>query len=310
MRISVLIPTYNRSDLLQQALASVFAQTFTDFEVIVIDDGSTQSREILLGPYQAQVRYWRQENSGIGAARNLGLQHAAGDYIALLDSDDLWLPHKLEAHWAFAHAHPEYAVTYTDAIDFLETGDDPRTFVAKFPALAEPENLFARMIQERAVPLCSATMIEAGFLRRIRARFSSHSGIEDIGLFLEIMAAGGKFGYLAAPLTRRRIHGGNISLQHRNRFALRAQLYGEWLRKPLHPITAGQRRALRAGLRDARYRVAECDWAELQLPAARKGFLHSLGLDGRGLRGLAYAGLSLAPARWIERLRSRRTRHG
>jgi glycosyltransferase involved in cell wall biosynthesis len=90
MLFSVIIPTYNRPQLLRAALESVFAQTFTDYEVIAVDDGSTDETEQVLRSYGQQLRFFRQENSGPGAARNLGMTQARGDYVAFLDSDDIW----------------------------------------------------------------------------------------------------------------------------------------------------------------------------------------------------------------------------
>ncbi len=89
---SVVIPTYNRAALLREALDSVFAQEFTDFEVIVVDDGSTDDTASVVRDYGVRIRYLRQENRGPGAARNLGIAQAAGRYVAFLDSDDLWFP--------------------------------------------------------------------------------------------------------------------------------------------------------------------------------------------------------------------------
>jgi hypothetical protein len=89
---SIVIPTYNRSRLLAEALESVFTQEFTGFEVLVADDGSTDDTREMLARYGERVRVLRQENQGQGAARNLGIQHATGQYVVFLDSDDVWFP--------------------------------------------------------------------------------------------------------------------------------------------------------------------------------------------------------------------------
>src|SRR5690242_12732553 len=96
MIFSVVIPTYNRMRFLPSALKSVWYQTYQDFEVIVIDDGSTDETQIYLSSIGSKVRYIRQTNHGPGAARNIGVQAAIGDYIAFLDSDDLWFPWTLD----------------------------------------------------------------------------------------------------------------------------------------------------------------------------------------------------------------------
>lgn len=95
-RFSVVIPVYNRPDLAVAAVESVLAQRFTDYELIVVDDGSTLSPAEALGRFGDRVRLLRQDNAGQGVARNFGVAHSAGEYIAFLDSDDLWLPWTLE----------------------------------------------------------------------------------------------------------------------------------------------------------------------------------------------------------------------
>jgi cellulose synthase/poly-beta-1,6-N-acetylglucosamine synthase-like glycosyltransferase len=107
---SVIIPTYNRKDLLEQALASVWAQTSTDYEVIVADDGSTDGTWEELQAFGSGVRVLRQENKGAGAARNAGAAAAKGSYLAFLDSDDLWFPWTLGVYKqvALQHASPAF----------------------------------------------------------------------------------------------------------------------------------------------------------------------------------------------------------
>jgi glycosyltransferase involved in cell wall biosynthesis len=107
---SVIISTYNRRELLRQGLASIWTQTYTNYEIIVVDDGSTDGtwEELLaLGP---RIRAFRQDNAGPGAARNLGAQHATGEYVAFLDSDDVFFPWSLARYSDVlaAHARPAF----------------------------------------------------------------------------------------------------------------------------------------------------------------------------------------------------------
>src|ERR1700742_4118116 len=89
---SVIIPTYNRCAFIGRALDSVLSQEGCDLEVIVVDDGSTDGTPEMLGRYDRQIQILKQSNKGPGAARNRGLQEASGEYVAFLDSDDLWFP--------------------------------------------------------------------------------------------------------------------------------------------------------------------------------------------------------------------------
>jgi O-antigen biosynthesis protein len=114
--VSVVLPTYNRAHLLPRTLRSVSAQTFGDFEVLVVDDGSTDdSASVVAAHGDGRVRYLRQPaNAGVGAARNRGLREARGDLIAFLDSDDEWLPEKLERQVAVLRDAPdEIGLVYT-----------------------------------------------------------------------------------------------------------------------------------------------------------------------------------------------------
>ena len=96
MEVSVVIPTYNRASQVMRAIESVLAQTYKDYEIIVVDDGSTDQTRKLLDPYSGCIRYVYQANAGPAAARNTGITRAEGEWLAFLDSDDIWLPHKLE----------------------------------------------------------------------------------------------------------------------------------------------------------------------------------------------------------------------
>ena len=112
--ISVIIPTYNRFVALQNALASVYAQTLPPSEVIVVDDGSTDGTAEMVRREYPDVKLLIQNNQGVSAARNTAIQVAEGDWIALLDSDDEWLPKKLETQMAALEKAPQVALCHTD----------------------------------------------------------------------------------------------------------------------------------------------------------------------------------------------------
>jgi len=120
--VSVVIPTYNRGYILGPTIESVLAQTYQPIEVIVIDDGSTDNTAELVAQFGSRVRYHRQENAGVSAARNLGMQMARGEFIALLDSDDRILPWKLAAQVAFLQHFPEAGMVWTDMSAVEEDG--------------------------------------------------------------------------------------------------------------------------------------------------------------------------------------------
>jgi glycosyltransferase involved in cell wall biosynthesis len=113
---SVIIPTFNRAAFLREAIDSVLAQNEQNLELLIVDDGSTDDTRKLVAQYGNLVQYYFQQNRGVSAARNLGIRHAAGKFIAFLDSDDLWLPQKLSRQLQWMAAHPEIMLCYTDEI--------------------------------------------------------------------------------------------------------------------------------------------------------------------------------------------------
>lgn len=112
--ISVVIPTYNRKGIVLEAINSVLEQEPKNFEVIVVDDGSTDGSAEYLDSLNLPIKIIVQKNGGVAAARNRGIREASGQYVAFLDSDDLWLPHKLQLQLAFFEAHPEAMIVCTD----------------------------------------------------------------------------------------------------------------------------------------------------------------------------------------------------
>ena len=113
-QISVIIPTYNRGWILKEAVDSVLSQNYTDFELIVVDDGSTDNTLALLQAYKGRLNVLEQENRGVSSARNLGIKNSCGQYIAFLDSDDLWLPGKLSFQLEFFVSHREALICQTE----------------------------------------------------------------------------------------------------------------------------------------------------------------------------------------------------
>lgn len=115
-RISVIIPAFNRAALLPRALDSVLAQQYAAHEIIVVDDGSSDDTTALLRRRYPGVTCIRQPRQGVSAARNTGIRAASGDWLAFLDSDDAWLPHKLQRLCAALQAAPDYRIAHSDEI--------------------------------------------------------------------------------------------------------------------------------------------------------------------------------------------------
>jgi glycosyltransferase involved in cell wall biosynthesis len=121
-KVSAIIPTFNRAHLLEQAIESVCIQTVKDIEIIVVDDGSSDGTSDMVKRFSDRVQFFRQEHGGLNMARNFGLRQARGDFIALLDDDDLWLPFKTELQLSVLKRFPELAYVFSDFIIFNESG--------------------------------------------------------------------------------------------------------------------------------------------------------------------------------------------
>lgn len=131
--VSVIIPTYNRAGLLSEAMCSVLSQTHKNYELLIIDDGSSDNTGAVVNEFierDKRIRYIKKENGGQGSARNLGIRNAKGKYIAFLDSDDEWLVDKLEKQFNFMETHPAYDFCYTDD-EVLEVKNNKRTIKVK-----------------------------------------------------------------------------------------------------------------------------------------------------------------------------------
>ena len=114
--VSVIIPTFNRDWIIRDAIDSVLGQTYSNFELLVVDDGSTDRTAKFLHTYGDRLRVIRQDNRGVSAARNSGIRASSGQLIAFLDSDDMWLPEKLAAQVSFFEHHPNAKICQTEEV--------------------------------------------------------------------------------------------------------------------------------------------------------------------------------------------------
>ncbi|MFP6892568.1 MAG: glycosyltransferase [Opitutales bacterium] len=182
-KVSVVIPTYDRMETLPRALDSVISQTFSDWELIVVDDGSTDGTdEMILRDYPA-VRLHRQENTGVSSARNAGVALASGEWIAFLDSDDAWLPEKLERQLSHLAKEPKLRLSHTDEI-----------WIRNGRRVSQPKE-YAKAgggIYRRCLPLCcicpSSVLIRRDLFDEIGGFDETFPVCEDYDLWLRITA--------------------------------------------------------------------------------------------------------------------------
>ena len=181
--VSVITPFLNAQSFIQEAIMSVIAQTYDNWELLLVDDGSTDASTEIARRYTQQypekVRYLQHvshQNRGLSASRNLGVSHAKGKYVALLDADDIWLPQKLERQVAILESHPEAAMTYGPGRWWYSwTGNQEdsqrdylQTLGVQVNTLFQPPTLLTLFLrQERMAPLICALLVRRDVVERI-----------------------------------------------------------------------------------------------------------------------------------------------
>src|SRR5579863_1508330 len=203
--VSVIIPAYSTADHIAAALKSVFAQTFSNFEVILVNDGSPDTPELeqAIQPYLSRITYLKQENGGPSSARNFGIRQARGDWLAFLDSDDAWLPQYLAEQIRFLSSDAALDMAYCDATLEGDPQFKGKTFMQLCPSIGPVT--FESILMERTQVLTSATVV--------RRRNVVDSGLfdeelrcaEDHDLWLRISHAGGKIAYQRSALLVRNL---------------------------------------------------------------------------------------------------------
>ncbi len=208
-RISVVIPTYNREELITEAIDSVLAQTYRDFEIIVVDDGSRDRTSDRVAQYGDRITYHVQENCGVAAARNAGIRLSQGEFVCFLDSDDLWKPQKLATQIRFADAHPEYALLSTELQGFDADGKVGGRRKAEMytirNGLVIEDLLFGNWIQTSTVMLRRDCLDEAGWFDEDVGQFG-----EDWLLWMRVVSRFPIY-FLPEPLVSYRIHPERLS---------------------------------------------------------------------------------------------------
>lgn len=188
--VSVIIPTYNRAHLLGRAIQSVLNQTYKDFEIIVVDDGSTDNtEEVMKGFDDRRIRYIRlsQNSGGSSVPRNIGLKAARGEYIASLDDDDFWLDKdKLKSQVEFLEDYPDYVLVGTNSVVVNENGHE----LARSLLPQEDEEIRGKLLEQNcfvhgSVMFRKAAMrIFAGYSRIEGTHYSGYSADDDLWLKL------------------------------------------------------------------------------------------------------------------------------
>jgi glycosyltransferase involved in cell wall biosynthesis len=296
-KVSVIIPSYKTANLIAACLDSVFAQTYSDFEAIVVNDGSPDTPELesVLQPYLDRIVYIKQENKRAAGARNNAIRQARGEFVAFLDSDDTWMPDHLFSQMHLFAEDPAIDLVYSDAI-LMGDGAQESQFMKVCPSTGEAT--FAALIVERCqIPISTVvarkrTLVDAGLFDEKLAR------CDDYDMWVRSAFGGARIRY-SRKLGARLFVGRPGSLgQSRARMAEGYSIILEKYKRTL-PLKDADRAVVekRAAEIRARYLLEQgkCKLEERQFDKAREliaeanGYLHSSRLS------LAVLGLSVAP---------------
>ncbi|GAP13465.1 glycosyltransferase [Longilinea arvoryzae] len=219
-KVSIIIPTYNSARFLPATLQSVLAQTYRDYEILVVDDGSTDDTPAVLQPYRYEITYIHQENKERSAARNNAIDQASGEYVAFLDSDDLWAPEKLKRQVAVLDAHPEVALVYCQA-RYIDENGQPTAFCGDWIDGPKGDELviadyFEALLGGNVISGGGSTsMVRRWMLNQVGPFDVTLNHGEDWDVWLRLSRLG-PFAYLPEPLTSYRVYGWKRLLTHQS----------------------------------------------------------------------------------------------
>ena len=209
--VSVIIPIYNAADCIGNALAAVSLQTFTDYEIIAIDDGSSDAIELdlAIAPWRNRIRFCRQANAGAGAARNRALLSARGRYVAFLDADDEWLPEFLERQIAILEDRSEYDLVWSDGWIRGATALDGQRYFDSTGSTEPPS--FRTLVQQTCTVLTSSVVARRGAVETVRGFDARIRRGQDWDLWLRMAHRGMSLYANSEPLVWRTVRTENLS---------------------------------------------------------------------------------------------------
>mgnify|MGYP000225793700 CR=1 FL=1 len=252
--ISIVTPTYNRSEFLAEAVNSVLGQTYSNFELLIIDDGSTDDTRELVASYQQdpRIRYFYQSNQGQSVARNRGIAESAGDFICFLDSDNAWLPKKLERSLLEFQRFPETQVVYGDSILIDENSAE----IGKSTMKRYSGRITANLLKDNFVSM-NTTMTRRHCFEEMGGFNESDRIAEDYELWLRFSTKF-EFHYIPEFLGCYRKMDNQISSDKQRRFEGNERLLLKFLEQYPDAVTGRERRRGLSHfyIRKARYEIS------------------------------------------------------
>jgi glycosyltransferase involved in cell wall biosynthesis len=250
-KVSVIIPTYNRADFIEDAVESVLCQTYKDYEIIIVDDGSTDSTKDVLQKFHNKIRYIYKNNGGEASARNTGIKHAQGEYIAFLDSDDLWLPKRLKFGVQALDFNKNIGLFFSDCNRVFNGKKASKTYFDDYKPYSG--FIFRQLYMQDFIPTLTVILRTECF-RKVGIFSEDLTLCTDYDMWLRISACF-KIDHTKMPLAILRSHSKSIS---------RENFSGTFLRKVLVETRTNYKNHIKEFSRAAKRRISmvscSCGW--------------------------------------------------
>ncbi|OGX46169.1 MAG: hypothetical protein A3I71_06110 [Omnitrophica WOR_2 bacterium RIFCSPLOWO2_02_FULL_63_16] len=229
-RVSINLCCYNSERFLEHTLQSIWAQTYTDWELVIINDGSTDGTEAVIRRHMTQDRpmiyFPTPHNLGLGAARNLALKRSSGECIAFIDHDDVWMPHKLACQLPLFDDHPRVGLVYSNCVNVWETGYRFRQFDKLRPCDGDA---FRQLLVQYPVSIQTAVIHRRVLQDGVEAFDPRFRVLEDLDFVLRV-ARDWHLAFVEEPLVRVAMRRTSATRTHRDRFPIEMRLILEKLR--------------------------------------------------------------------------------
>jgi len=216
--VSIIMPAYNAELFIEEAIESVISQTYINWELIIVNDGSTDNTRTIVEKFLLEdnrIKLINQENKRLGAARNTGFKNATGFFVAFLDSDDLWLPSKLEIQIDFLSKNPNIDVVFSGGYTFFEDKNIKLDYhLSTITGFYPGKDMFSRLFNENEIPVLSV-VLKRSWIENIGLQDEDKyaKGSEDLDYWLRLAKADAEFYGLANKLFIYRVHSAGMSAQ-------------------------------------------------------------------------------------------------
>ena len=299
--VSVVIPTYNNAQYLEEALDSVFSQSLAPYQVIVVDDGSTDNTQDIVSNYGRNIIYRRIENSGQAYARNIGIELVKGEYTAFLDADDIWLPTKLEKQIALIEKYPKCPMVFCNFSEFVENSSSPDVITdwlstKKWLATG---NIFANLVMSNFI-LPSGVLLRTRYLKEVGGFDPELSPREDRDLCLRLAAKYSIEGDKTV-LVRKRKHRSNSGVNYEKGNLMLYYIMEKMLKQNIPANDKHAKRLVRAKLATYAYSVGRQKNSRKYLliclaNCPYMAFISTVSMFNLGLKALVFLFLTFLPS--------------